>query len=463
MRGNLSIRSRHVVLPEGPRPATVVVRDGRIAAIEPYPEGSGAVAPQPGSAARPDASRDLAAVDAGDLWILPGLVDSHVHVDEPGRAEWEGFATATRAAAAGGVTTLVDMPLNSVPATTTAAALEQKRAAARGQCAVDVAFWGGVVPGNTAELEPLARAGVRGFKCFLVPSGVDEFGWVGESDLENAMPVISRLGLPLLVHAELPGPIEAVTGTQRGDPRRYATWLASRPPVAEVEAIRLMIRLAERHQCHVHIVHLATGEALADLRAARTRGARITAETCPHYLCFAAEEIPDGATEFKCAPPIRSRSDQEALWGALADGTLDLIASDHSPCPPALKRRDEGDFVAAWGGIASLEVGLAAVWSRGRGRGAGPDDLARWMSAAPARLAGLEGRKGALAVGHDADLVVFDPDRTWTVDAERLQQRHKFTPYAGRVLTGKVVDVYLRGERIVEGGVPAGDAAGQVV
>jgi allantoinase len=442
MRGNLSIRSRQVVLPEGPRPATLVIRDGLIAAIDLF-----------------DSSSD--AIDVGEWWILPGLVDTHVHVNEPGRTDWEGFATATLAAAAGGVTTLVDMPLNSVPATTTAAALEEKRSAGQGKCAVDVAFWGGVVPGNTADLEPLARAGVRGFKCFMVPSGVDEFPGVVEADLEQAMPLISRLDLPLLVHAELPGPIAAVAETT-ADPRRYDTWLASRPPAAEVEAIQVMIRLAERHGCQVHIVHVATGEAIADLRSARARGVRVTAETCPHYLCFAAEEIQDGATEFKCAPPIRSRSEQAALWQALAGGTLDLIASDHSPCPAKLKRKDVGDFMSAWGGIPSLEIGLSAVWTASNPRGLDSSDVARWMSQNPARLAGLTAHKGAIAIGRDADLVVFDPEAEWTVEPDRLQQRHKLTPYAGRKLQGRVVDVYLRGERIVANGAPTGEILGRV-
>src|SRR5213083_447383 len=295
------IAGKRVVTPEGIVAAAVVIADGRIVEVRDYST----------------ASRGARTVDAGAAVVLPGVVDTHVHVNEPGRTEWEGFETATRAAAAGGVTTLVDMPLNSVPATTTAAALDAKRQAARGRCAVNVAFWGGVVPGNAGELEALAAAGVLGFKCFLAPSGVDEFPHVGERDLSEAMPIVARLGLPLLVHAELPEPIDAVLAATAGrDPRRYATWLAARPAEAELEAIRLMIRLCVEHGCRVHIVHLSTADALPDLRAARRRGLPITVETCPHYLCFAGEEIPDGATAFKCAPPIRGRENREGLWTA---------------------------------------------------------------------------------------------------------------------------------------------------
>ena len=429
------VRSRRVVLADGMRAAAILVRQGRIAAVLP-----------PGAA--PDAAP---VVDCGDHVLLPGLVDTHVHVNEPGRAEWEGFAHATRAAAAGGITTLVDMPLNSIPATTTVAALAAKRAAAAPACHVDCGFWGGVVPGNRGELEGLAAAGVLGFKCFLVPSGVDEFAHVGELDLREAMPVLARLGLPLLVHAELPGPIEAAAAAFRGaDPRRHATWLASRPPAAEVEAIRLVLRLAAESGCRVHIVHLAAGEALPDLRAARTAGVQVTVETCPHYLTFVAEEIADGATRFKCAPPLRAAAHREMLWEALRESTIDMVATDHSPCPPALKREDTGDFMAAWGGIASLEVALAAVWTGARERGFTPVEVARWMATAPARLAGLAGVKGAIAPGADADLVVWDPDAEWAVDGARLHHRHPLTPWHGRRLRGVVRETWLRGTRVFE-------------
>jgi allantoinase len=447
-RPDLVIRSRRVVLPEGERDAAVVVSEGRIRAVVPWAETHDAVS----------------VVDCGDACLMPGLVDTHVHVNEPGRADWEGFASATRAAAAGGITTLVDMPLNSTPATTTVAALAAKRAAAAGACRVDVGFWGGVVPGNVPELEGLAAAGVLGFKCFLVPSGVDDFPEVGEPDLREAMPVLARLGRTLLVHAELPGPIAAAAAAVReGDGRRHATWLASRPPVAEIEAIRMVLGLCAETGCRVHIVHLSTADALPDLRAARARGLPVTVETCPHYLCFTAEEIADGATPYKCAPPIRDRANRERLWEALRDGAIDLVASDHSPCPPALKRCETGDFMAAWGGIASLQVALSAVWSGARARGLTPPDLARWMSERPARLAGLAGRKGVIAPGADADLVVWEPEEEWTVAGAHLHHRHPLTPYEGRTLRGVVRSTLVRGARVFARGADMGTPDGRLL
>ena len=429
------IRSRHVALPGGARPAAVRVRGGRIEAVLEFdhPEARGGA-------------------DLGEQWLLPGLVDTHVHVNEPGRADWEGFATATAAAAAGGVTTLVDMPLNAIPATTTVAAFEAKCAAARGRCAVDVGFWGGLVPGDPRELERLAAAGVLGFKCFMVPSGVPEFRHVSDADLAAAAPVIARLGLPLLVHAEdervLAGATANVTGHDR---RAYATWLASRPVVAESDAVRRLATLLDRWPLRLHVVHVACREVVAWCRARRERGDALTLETCPHYLTFAAEEIADGATATKCAPPIRERTQREALWHALLASELDMVVSDHSPCPPALKHGDTGDFFAAWGGIASLELGLSAVWTGARGRGATPADLARWMSTAPARLAGLEREKGAIAPGCDADLLAFDPGASWTVDPAHLHHRHPITPYAGRTLAGRVTRTWLAGEVVWDG------------
>ncbi len=445
--GDLLLRSRRTVTPRGIEDLVVVARGGRIAALLPASD----------PAAR-------GAEDLGELHLLPGLVDTHVHVDEPGRVEWEGFRCATRAAAAGGITTLVDMPLNSVPATVNEAALRAKRDATAGNCAVDVGFWGGVVPGNAGELGSLAAAGVRGFKCFLVPSGVDEFPSVGEPELRAAMPAIERLGLPLLVHAELPGPIEAVRAlVQAQDPRRYATWLGSRPCEAEHEAIAMMMRLCEETRCRVHIVHLASAGALPMLRQAKRRGLPITVETSPHYLAFAAEEIGDGATLFKCAPPIRGRAHRDALWDALGEGVIDFVASDHSPCPPEMKRMEGGDFFEAWGGIASLEIGLAALWTWARVRGFTPCDLARWLSARPARLAGLDGVKGAIAVGQDADLIAWDAEGEWRVEAERLHQRHPITAWAGRQLTGRVERTYLRGELAYEAGRVVGEPRGRVI
>jgi len=426
------VRGSRIVTPEGVRPAAVVIEGGRIARVV---DDAGEVAE----------AHDV--VDAGDLVVLPGLVDTHVHVNEPGRTEWEGFETATRAAAAGGVTTLLDMPLNSVPATTSVEALRAKADAARARSWVDVGFIGGVVPGNAAALGPLAEAGVLAFKCFLVPSGVAEFEHVGEAELREAMRVLAPLGAVLMVHAELPEAIEAAAGrgAAAGDPRRYATYLASRPDSAERDAVALLIRLCEATGAHVHVVHVSSAESLPVIRAARALGLALTAETCPHYLTLDASAIPDGATEFKCAPPIRDAADREALWNALLAGDLDMIVSDHSPCPPSMKGRAAGDFFAAWGGIASLQLGASIVWRGMRERGLSIEWLARWMSDAPAHLVGLGKRKGRIAASYDADLVLFDPEARWTPSAEALLRRHSVTPYLGMPLAGAVEATYVRG------------------
>ncbi len=445
MIADLIVSSARIVTPEGERPGAIVVVDGRIAGVVPQDEA-------------PAAQRS---VDAGEAAVLPGVVDTHVHVNEPGRTEWEGFATATRAAAAGGVTTIVDMPLNSIPATTTVAALHDKTRAAANAAVVDYGFWGGVVPGNADDLEPLLDAGVLGFKCFLVPSGVDDFPHVAEADLVPAMRRLAARDAVLLAHAELPGPLGRAT-TAAGDPRRYGTWLASRPDAAEVEAIALLLRLARETGCRVHIVHLSTAAALDRLKTARGAGARVSVETCPHYLTFAAEEIPDGATAFKCAPPLRGRANREQLWDGLEQGIIDLVASDHSPAPAALKRLDSGDFMAAWGGIASLELSLAALWTGARSRGRTLGELTRWLSAGPARLAGLN-QKGRIAAGCDADLVVFDAEAEWTVDSTRLRQRHPITPYAGMTLRGAVRQTFVRGRCVYENGRFAERPEGQWV
>ena len=425
--------SRRVVTPEGVRPAAIEVRDGTITAVHPYD-----VRPA-GSAVR----------DVGLGVILPGLVDSHVHVNEPGRTEWEGFATATRAATAGGVTTLADMPLNSIPATVDVRALEAKRAAARGKCAVDVGFLGGVIPGNAGALAALHEAGVLGFKCFLVPSGVDEFPGCDAADLDQALAALAPLGAVLMAHCESPAVLARVPAPERTS--SYEDYARSRPGTAETEAVALLLSLAEKHRARVHVVHVSSGATIPLLAAARARGVQVTAETCPHYLHFSSDDVPDGATEYKCAPPFRSAADRDALWQALLDGTLDAVVSDHSPCPPGMKAREAGDFMAAWGGIASLQLGLSVVWTGMRARGIALERLAAWMSVAPARLLGLSRRKGAIAPGHDADLVVLHPGEEFRVRADDLFHRHPLTPYIGARLAGTVHSTWVRGECVFVG------------
>jgi allantoinase len=442
---DIILTSRRVVTPQGIVPAAIHVHAGKIAAVRGYD----------------DVPAGARVEDVGELAVLPGIVDTHVHINEPGRTEWEGFETATRAAAAGGVTTLIEMPLNSIPATTSAAAFREKCDAARGKLFVDTGFWGGVVPANAAntkELRQLFEAGAFGFKCFLVPSGVEEFPCVTERDLRVALPTLVRLGGALLVHAELPGPIETALASIAGkNPRSYATWLKSLPRDAENSAIALMICLAKEFRVKVHIVHLSSADALASLSAAKKDGLPITVETCPHYLYWSAKDIGDGATQFKCAPPIREEENRERLWGALRAGLIDLVASDHSPCLPTMKCGETGDFLRAWGGIASLQLSLPLVWTMASARGCGLENVAQWMCAGPARLAGLDGRKGAIAAGCDADFVVFDPEAKWRVDAEKLFHRHKVTPYAGRELRGAVHTTWLRGKKIYDGrSFPAG-------
>ena len=461
---NLVIRAKQVVLSNRIAPASIHIRDGIITSISSFEN------------VPPDC--ELIEINHESI-VMPGLVDTHVHINEPGRTNWEGFATATQAAAAGGVTTLIDMPLNSIPPTTTVAGFNAKLEAARGQCYVDVGFWGGVVPGNTGELAPLFAAGVVGFKCFLIHSGVDEFPNVTEADLRAALPELTKLGAVLIVHAEVPGPIsrtgipacrsldgspveDNATETDRNVcptspgknacPTKYVTFLASRPRAAENEAVELMIRLSREFGTRVHIVHHSSADALPVLRDAKTAGLKITAETCPHYLAFAAEDIPDGATEFKCCPPIRERENREQLWSALGSGVIDMIVSDHSPCPPELKLRESGDFLRAWGGISSLQLRLPIIWTEAQRRGFSIQDLTRWLCSVPARLVGLGEKKGALAPGYDADLVVWNPSQEFRVSGAALHHRHKLTPYEGQVLNGIVEKTFLRGTKIYDRG-----------
>jgi allantoinase len=435
----LVLVSRRIVTPDGERDGAVIVRGGQIAGV----------------VARGDVPSGAAVEDVGELAILPGLVDVHVHVNEPGRTEWEGFMTATDAAAAGGVTTIVDMPLNASPVTTTVAALAQKVRSTEGKRRVDVAFHAGLVPGNVKEIPPLIRGGVVGVKAFLVHSGIDEFPNATEADLRAALPILARHGVPLLVHAELEGGVAVKAG------RPYASYLASRPREWENRAVRMLIAFCREFRGPIHIVHLSSSDVIDDLRAAKAEGLPLTVETCPHYLCFAAEQIADGDTRFKCAPPIREGENRERLWAALREGVIDLIASDHSPCPPEMKRLEEGDFATAWGGISSLQLGLSAVWAEASRRGFTLADVARWMATTPARVVGLSA-KGAIVPGGDADLVVFDRAARWVVDGERLFHRHKLTPYDKTEVAGRVVTTYLRGRKVFDAGRAVGQPAGRL-
>jgi len=430
------LRSRSVVTPEGIRPASIHVVDGLIERIGDFDDGG---------------------EDFGELTLMPGVVDSHVHVNEPGRTEWEGFETATHAAAAGGVTTIVDMPLNSIPPTTSVDAFEAKVHALQGKCRVDVALWGGAVPGNADQLKPMLEAGARGFKCFLVDSGVPEFGFLDAAGLEEALNALRGTGAPLLVHAELPEHIHAA----EGDGRSYANYLATRPREAEDAAISLVFALARKTGTHAHIVHLSSANGLETLRLARKTGVPLTAETTPHYLYFDAERVPDGATEFKCAPPIRDRANREELWRGVEEGLFNAIVSDHSPCTPELKRMQEGDIARAWGGIASMQFGLPIVWTEAKRRKIAFEKIVKLMTTGPATLAGLGHRKGKLAAGYDADVIAFDRDARFVVQTENVQHRHKVTPYAGETLTGVVRATYVRGHKVWEDGRHLGNAIGE--
>jgi allantoinase len=432
----LVVRARRAVLPDGERAAAVAVAGGRITAVT----------------ARDDAPAAATVVDlADDEVLIPGLVDAHVHVNEPGRTQWEGFATATRAALAGGVTTIVDMPLNSIPPTVDVPALEAKRTAAAGKCHVDVGFWGGAVPENVGRLAPLHEAGVFGFKCFLSPSGVEEFPRITRDQLDRHLAQIAELDALLIVHAE---DGDVLDGVRRGPTRHYREFVTYHPDWAEESAIAMLLDGARRHGARVHVLHLSSTGPLARLGAARADGVRVTVETCPHYLALDAGAVPDGATQYKCCPPIRDASNQDRLWRALADGDVDMVVTDHSPSTPALKLPEVGDFDAAWGGIASLQLGLAVTWTAARRRGHSFDQVVRWMATAPARVAGLP-HKGSLVVGGDADLVAVAPDQRFVVDPAALHHRHPVTPYAGRELTGVARRVWLRG-REVNGDRPHG-------
>nr|WP_300147271.1 allantoinase AllB [Propionicimonas sp.] len=431
------IRTRRAVLPDGIRPASVAIADGRIVAVGEVDETHGCT--------------NLVDLQPDEV-LLPGLIDVHVHVNEPGRTEWEGYLSATKAAAAGGITTLIDMPLNSQPSTTSVAALNLKRGTARDQISVNVGYWGGAVPGNSVELQPLWDAGVFGFKCFLGDSGLEEYPYLSPDQLRETMAAIAGFGGLLIVHAEDAG---VLTRAPTADGRHYDAFMASHPAEAELVAVRTVVAAMRETGCRVHILHLAAAEALPIVRGAKDEGLPLTVETCPHYLTFDAEEIPDGATEYKCCPPLRGHANRMVLWQGLADGTIDLIASDHSPCTVDLKRLDTGDFGLAWGGIASVQLGPAAVWTQARELGHSLSDLARWMGSAPADLVGLPDR-GRIAAGAAADLTVFAPEQTFVVDKNALFHKNPVTPYDGRTLAGAVRATWLAGRPLDLNSAPRG-------
>ncbi|HQV38871.1 MAG TPA: allantoinase AllB [Flavobacteriales bacterium] len=433
-----ALHSTRVITPTGVVEATLLLAEGKITDVLPgkiQPEG-------------------IPYESVGNKVIIPGVIDAHVHINEPGRTEWEGFETATKAAAAGGTTTLIEMPLNASPVTTTAAALKLKLEAAKGKLHVNCGFYGGVIPTNIDELDELLKSGVFGIKAFLTHSGIDEFPSVTEADLRKALPILKKHNAKLLVHCELEGVGTMHASSSPDSPdsaRSYALYLASRPTSWETDAIALMIRLSEEYDVHVHIVHVSAAEALPLIRAAKKRGLRITAETCPHYLVFCAEDIPDGATEYKCAPPIRERANNELLWEALKDGTLDFVATDHSPAPPDIKEQQSGDFMKAWGGIAGLQFLLSAFWTGAKERGFSLEDVARLLCEHPADFLGMK-KKGRIAPGCDADLVIWDPEASFVVKTEDVQHRHKLTPYVGRRLNGVVERTVVGGSVVLTNG-----------
>ena len=419
------IRSNRIITPSGLRPGYVIINDGSIEDV----------------AEHITTLYHATVTDVGNAVVMAGIIDPHVHINEPGRSEWEGFNTATRAAIAGGITTVVDMPLNSTPVTTTAKAFNQKIAATKNQLHTNVGFWGGVVPGNENEIEGLIKCGVLGFKAFLTHSGIDDFANVTEADLVKVMPIIAKHGLPLLVHCELTDLINRATD----DNRSYANYLASRPAFWEDDAVALMIRLCEQFNCRVHIVHVSSATALTQIQQAKQRGLPLTAETAQHYLYFCAEEIKDGQTQFKCAPPIRNKANNNQLWKALQNGILNFVATDHSPATPDLKETTSGNFLKAWGGIASLQIALPVLWTAAKQRNIGVEHIAKWLSENPAKLIGLEHKKGRIEKGYDADLVIWNPDESFTVTEQMILHKHKITPYLGEQLYGTVHSTYLGG------------------
>ena len=429
----LALHSKRVIIGQQMLEATVFISIGKITnVVNGFPE-----------------NYNSSIADVGTNIIMPGIIDPHVHINEPGRTEWEGFNTATKAAIAGGITTLMDMPLNSYPVTINAKAFDEKVMASKNKLHTNCGFWGGIIPGNADEVEPLIDKGVFGFKAFLTHSGIDEFPNVTEEDLRKVMPIIAKHQLPLLVHCELDTFQPETTFT---DNRSYRNYLASRPKKWEDDAIALMIKLCEEYNCRVHIVHLSSSNSIEPIAKAKQKGLPLTVETGQHYLFFNAEEIPDGATQYKCAPPIRERENNDRLWAALKEGIIDFVATDHSPATPGLKEMESGNFMKAWGGIASLQFSLPALWTAAKKRNCSPIDMANWLCANPAKLAGLEKSKGRMAAGFDADIIIWDDSKELTISETMIHHRHKITPYLQKKLSGFTEQTYLGGLEVYKNG-----------
>ena len=429
----IAIHSNNILLPQGTKSAFVLIDDGKIKDI---------VSDLP-------FNHSYELIEVGNKVLMPGVIDPHIHINEPGRTDWEGFDTATTAAIAGGLTTLIDMPLNSAPVTTTVAAFEEKLDATKDKLHTNVGFWGGIIPGNTDEIEGLIAKGILGFKAFLTHSGIDDFPNATEEDLRIAMPIIAKHNLPLLGHCELTDELLRATG----DNRSYQNYMSSRPKEWEDEAITMMIRLCEEFNCRVHIVHLSSAKSIEQIIKAKEKGLPITVESAQHYLYFNAETINDGQTQFKCAPPIREKENNDQLWQALKDGVIDLVATDHSPSTPTLKELESGDFMKAWGGIASLQLALPVLWTKAREKGFTIDFIAKWLCENPAKLIGKSTTKGKIAIGYDADLIVVDIDSSFVVTENMLHHKHKTTPYLNETLYGIVEQTYLFGEKVYDNSI----------
>lgn len=428
----LAIKSNRIITPQGIRKAFVVIKDGVITDVT-------------DSLPKENIEEYF---DAGDNVLMPGIIDPHVHINEPGRIEWEGFNSATMAALAGGITSLIDMPLNSSPVTTTSSAFEKKLASTRHQLHANCGFWGGIIPGNNKEIEPLIEKGVSGFKAFLTHSGIDEFPNVTEEDLHRAMPIIAKYNLPLLVHCELSDENFKING----DNTSYKNYLNSRPRKWEDDAISLMIRLCEKYNCKTHIVHLSSSNSIEQIDKAKQRGLPLTVETAQHYLYFSAEEINDGQTEFKCAPPIREKENNELLWQALKDGIIDFVATDHSPATAYLKQK-EGDFSKAWGGVASIQFALPTLYTAARKRNGTLKDMVKWLCENPAKLIGKDKSKGKIEVGYDADLTIWNPEKSFQVKEDIILHKNKITPYMNEQLFGVVDQTFLSGIKVFDNGL----------